>query len=316
MSASHASCCAFCRSPTPHLVCPCYLVAYCKKDCQAAHWGEHKAACKVAREVSRAALSECAATAAAALRGVLSIAASADAQARVDEIASLLAGITPAGLGYGARELQALPPSSLSPRSIVFTPHCDIAVFEIGRGAAMTLHDHPGAVVSHVLSGSAQVVCFALSEENVDDDLNSLGAIVSARFAGSALIGAGESWVTHSTGNNIHAFRALEEPGSAILDVVLPPYKGCRHELARAELAARMARSSASDCLVTYYELVASAPPHADLDAFSLAGAPAGTPVLLRRKLPAAPPGSDCEACSAVAPSTKPPLAIQAAFSS
>ena len=247
--------------------------------------------------------------AASSLCDIMAIASSPRARSasRLAEMAMLLSSVSARDVGYIAGE--PLQPSTVCYRHIAASSHCTIGVFELGRDAAMPLHDHPGAVLSHVLGGAAEVVCFHLSPD-ASVNLNDLGSAVPARFAGRARIGAGGAggWITH-THNNVHAFRSLEAPseggwssggGCAILDVVLPPYAGSRHDLTSQARATSAVRSSVEDGLCTYFEMGESPQGEGTADAFALMSE-MGAPVLLR-SLKRPPPEP--------LPAAKPPLAV------
>lgn len=229
--------------------------------------------------------------AAATLREILSLCSlpSATSPHVLSSISALLSSVTSADLGYPAHG-EPLAPCTVHYRPLADSAHASIGVFELGRGASMPLHDHPGAVVSHILFGSVRVASFDALADGAN--LNELGSTTSARFAGSARIGAGagvpRQWLTHETGNNIHSFRAEDTAGDgmwgggcAILDVVLPPYEGSRHNLSRrARAAAAPVTHASEDRLCTYYAVLGEG--GSVVDAFDLAEHAVGSLVTLR----------------------------------
>ena len=107
-----------------------------------------------------------------------------------------------------------MPPRRAAAYRAVFEgPTCTAAIFELGPGAAIPLHDHPAmSVCTRVLAGRLHTVQF-------DAPRGGGGAVC----VGNAWRDAGDVFSTLPGGNNVHAFRG-GSAGAAILDVVWPPY--------------------------------------------------------------------------------------------
>jgi hypothetical protein len=222
-------------------------------------------------------------------------------------IAEAVAPLTAASLGYAKTE--RFPPAAVTYSPILELPGVvTIGVFEIGRAAAIPLHDHPSFVVSHLLAGTAEVVGFDLDPADAGGrDLNtfppcagrfngrhvlSLAAAAAAPAGASAPAAPLRQWITRRGGaggafpSNIHAVRP--EPASSsvrdpwagtvlMLDVVIPAYEGDRadavSDAARAGRALPPAADSSVDGLCTYYRVQRLAPPSSsDADGGSSSG--------------------------------------------
>lgn len=119
---------------------------------------------------------------------------------------TLLAG----GFGSAGR---TLPRRAAVYRAVFESPACSAAIFELGPGAAIPLHDHPAmGVCTRVLTGRLHAVTFEPH-----------GADGAATCTSNAWYDAGAVFPTLPRGNNVHAFRG-GATGAAILDIVFPPY--------------------------------------------------------------------------------------------
>lgn len=216
-------------------------------------------------------------------------------------------------MGYAEKAI-SLQPHTVAYRPLVDSQFCTIGVFEFGRGAQLALHDHCGAVVSLLIAGNADIVSFDLDpHEDQKRDLNlfaPVGGLFTARTRLNTSPGS-RSWMTLPHRSAIHSIRASPADhgednacsgGCVILDVVVPPYSGLRHDVStRRTIAA--ARSCRDDGLCTFYEVAGWSDGFAFADSLG-PNASLPAPCTLR---PLRHPGKDAE-CEV---HSGPPLPIQ-----
>lgn len=117
----------------------------------------------------------------------------------------------------------------------------NVALFELGPGAHLPLHNHPGmAVFSKLLWGKLQAVTFSRSaqglsarcDRNILIDADAGGAITpalagdeaAAGYSSGEDAGAGGVLATLPERGNIHTFRNVGAAPCVVLDILLPPY--------------------------------------------------------------------------------------------
>ena len=163
-----------------------------------------------------------------ALRAALLRDASALSDApTLDALCARLARVPPSELGYRyARAPRGLPPGVIRSATVASAPWGCVSLFELGAGARMPAHGHPGVVLSAVLCGALRVTAWSPADA---------GAAAGARrwddYAGAwectrnEVARAGSVIVTGAGGRHcVHALRQEGGDPAVLLDILAPPY--------------------------------------------------------------------------------------------
>ena len=134
-----------------------------------------------------------------------------------------LSAVPAAGLGYVAPPV--VPASSIRCIDLSATRWGTLSLFELGRGARIAPHDHPGVVLTRVLVGTVRVA--AWTREAGDCSHDRCGFEGAWRLSRNVLANSGDVLVTNAAGgeHSVHAVRQEGAEPAVMLDVLLPGYQ-------------------------------------------------------------------------------------------
>ena len=146
--------------------------------------------------------------------------------ASLDHLVAALAGAPAAALGYASAPRVAARAIRCTDLAATPSGAVTVSLFELGAGARMAAHGHPGAVLTRVLCGTVRVAAWTREGGAVGGAASSFSG--TWRLSRNMLACAGDVMLTGvAAAGGAHAVHAVRQEGAeaaVMLDVLLPGY--------------------------------------------------------------------------------------------